>query len=110
MHLVIKDAVISFVKSISGFRSRSSTMAPEEFKVTDTFEYRYQNNALLRQALISLGYKDEDIKIKASENGAIQVNLPETLTKEQRSKIQVYMATKQKEEGAQDKDKEGEDE
>ncbi|RWA11457.1 hypothetical protein EKO27_g3650 [Xylaria grammica] len=60
---------------------------PAKFTATDNFEHRYAEPIVLRKALIELGFKDEDIKIRATEAKGLDVQLPREVTKEQKQFI-----------------------
>ncbi len=63
----VKEQFVKLADLIPGLRSRRNTMdAPPPFKATDNFEHRYENPKVLRQALIDMGFKDEEIKIQVN--------------------------------------------
>ena len=43
----------------------------DSFTVTDTFKHRYQHPQVLKDCLVSLGYDEDQIKIRVS---GIQIN------------------------------------
>jgi hypothetical protein len=61
----VKERFVQFVDLIPGLRSRKKAMAePPKFTATDNFQHRYAKMEVLREALIALGFKDEEIRIK----------------------------------------------
>ncbi|KAK5626828.1 hypothetical protein RRF57_002543 [Xylaria bambusicola] len=68
----VKEQLIKVVDHIPGLRSRRSPMAETPpFKATDNFGHRYQDDKVLRKALIEIcGFKDAEIRIQVNHFAA----------------------------------------
>ncbi|KAI0542767.1 hypothetical protein GGR58DRAFT_170272 [Xylaria digitata] len=91
MSSTIKKKVTKVADLIPGLRPRQNTMPeqvqPVPFQATDWFHHRYLEPKVLREALISIGFKDNDIKIKATEASGLDVQLPRQLTSGEKNSI-----------------------
>ncbi|KAI0434835.1 hypothetical protein F5Y09DRAFT_294996 [Xylaria sp. FL1042] len=84
----VKGQFIKVVDLIPGLRSHRNAMPePTPFKATDNLDHRYADSEVLRKALIEMGFKDEEIKIRRTEANGHDVELPRQLTKEQKNTI-----------------------
>ncbi|KAJ4406629.1 hypothetical protein N0V82_010076 [Gnomoniopsis sp. IMI 355080] len=50
------------------------------FQATDVLKHRYADVEVLRSCLVAMQFKEIDIKIRATEQTGLSVNLPEKLT------------------------------
>ncbi|RYC61451.1 hypothetical protein CHU98_g4762 [Xylaria longipes] len=83
----IKEQLLKLADHIPGLRLRRNAMAEvSKPNPTDNIAHRYEDPAVLRKALIEMGFKDEDIKIWATEAKGLDVQLPRELTSETISK------------------------
>ncbi|KAI0458535.1 hypothetical protein F5B21DRAFT_435656 [Xylaria acuta] len=88
MASTIKEQFVKLVDLIPGLRLRRHAMAEESNrKPTDNLSHRYQNQEVLRKALIDMKFKDKDIKIWATEAKGLDVQLPRELTEDEKTAI-----------------------
>ncbi|KAI0521588.1 hypothetical protein F5B22DRAFT_595579 [Xylaria bambusicola] len=77
----VKEQLIKVVDLIPGLRSRRNAMAETPpFKATDTFAHRYQDEEVLRKALVEIcGFTLAEIRIQITERNGFDVQLPRPL-------------------------------
>ena len=65
----VKVQLVKIMDHIPGLRSRRNAMAEQsEFIAKDSFAHRYEDEKVLFDALVELGFKKEDIKIKVLQD------------------------------------------